>query len=74
MHLSSRVVTLVKHPAQLQVVEPHLEESVHVTRGAEIRQANKRVLGGGEGTKKNKQKRTNSLERTVNNIIILRYL
>lgn len=56
MHLSSRVVTLVKHPAQLQVVEPHLEESVHVTRGAEIRQANKRVLGGGEG---GEQKKTN---------------
>lgn len=42
--LCSGVLAQVEAPAQLQVVEPHLQECVDVTCGTQIGQADKSVL------------------------------
>lgn len=49
MLLCPGILTQVQCPAQLQVVEPHLQEGVDVTCGAQVRQTHKRVLREGEG-------------------------
>lgn len=43
--LCSGIVALIKAPAQLQVVEPHLEECVDITCCTQVGQANECVLG-----------------------------
>lgn len=42
--LSSGVVALIEAPAQLQVVEPHLQKCIDVTCCTQIGQADKSVL------------------------------
>ncbi len=59
--LCSGIVALIETPSQLQVVEPYLQECVHVTCCTQVGKANKCVLDEGKNKKRERER-----EREIN--------